>query len=90
MSAGLDVATRSLRSVEPCRHVIAGQIELIEVVVEPLRDPPPAIEHKRADKSSGAVSASLKYFGEGRDRVVDIEAAVVADTVKRWERTRKE
>ena len=57
------------------------EIELVEVAIEALRDPPASIEHERADESAGAIPVLLQDLGERALIVAKVEAAVVADAM---------
>ena len=69
---------------------VFGQVEVVEVVVESLRDAPTPVEHERANEPSGAIAAPLEHFGERGDRVVHVEAGVVAHPVRRGPRASEE
>ena len=81
-----DLAARTLRRVEPGGHFKTRQIEVVVVVVESLRDAPPVVEDVGADESAGAIAACLQHFGQRRDLVADVEAAVVAHAMEGRER----
>ena len=59
------------------------EIEVVEVAVEPLGDTPSSIEHVGADEAAGAEAGGLEALGERGLTIVEKEAAVVADTVRR-------
>ena len=61
------------------------EIEVVEVGVEPLIDPPLRVEHIRTNESASAIAARLEDFRQ-RDLIrAEEEPAVVADAVLRRE-----
>jgi hypothetical protein len=55
-------------------------------VVESLRDAPPVVEDVGADKSARTIAVCLQRFGQRRDLIADVEAAVVAHAMEGRER----
>ena len=64
------------------------RVEVVEVGLEPLRDAPLAIQHVGADEAAGREPARLQPLGQRRLALVEKEAAVVADAVRRAETSR--
>ena len=77
---------RPLRRVDPRRELVLREVEVVEIGVEPLSDPPPSVEDERADEPAGAVALPLQHLGQGRLLIADVELAVVADAVEGRER----
>ena len=64
------------------RHAaLPAEVEVVEVGVESLVDPPLAVEHVRADEPAGAVAPRLQDLGERELFGAEEEAAVVAHAV---------
>src|SRR5262245_58406268 len=81
-----DFLARPLCGIDARSELIPGEIEVVEVGIEALRDAPPAIEHERADEAAGSVSVRLEHLRESRLLVADVELPVVADAVEGRER----
>jgi hypothetical protein len=63
--------------------LVLGQIEVVEIGVEPLRDAPLRIEHVGRDEAPGRVAAGLQGLGERLLLVVEEVPAIVADAMLR-------
>ena len=84
-----DLVARPVDAAERQRLVLA-QIEVVEIGVEALVQPPPRIEHVGADEGARREPAALEHPGERRLARVEEEAAVVPDTVFGWKLAREE
>jgi hypothetical protein len=79
-----------LDDVHPALVAVLLQVEVVEVGVEALRDPPSPVEHERGDEAARAVALVLQHLRQRHLVVADVEAAVVAHAVPGRERPRQE
>ena len=67
------------------KAALRAQVEVVEIGIESLVDPPLRVEDVGGDEPTGAVAALLEDFGQGDLVRAEEEAAVVADAVLRRE-----
>ncbi len=75
--------SRSLNRAEIRRLVEGAEIEVIEIVVKALRDPPPRVEDKGADETGGRPASRRQGFGQRRQFLPHPVADVFPDAVCR-------
>ncbi len=79
----------ALDGIEPGPDV-GGEVEVVKIVREALRNAPAAVEYEGADEAAGAITLRGKDLGHRREAVVDMEAGVVAHAVIGRERACEE
>ena len=72
------------------QRLIFRQVEVVEVGLKALRDPPLVIEYVGADEPAGGEAARLQPLGHRRLAVVEEEPSVVAHAVPRRELSRED
>ena len=75
------LAGRPLDLVERHAHGVVD-VEVVEVVVEALGDPPLRVEHERRHEAAGAQPLVAQDLGQDDVLVVEVEAAVVPNPVR--------
>src|SRR3989442_1309019 len=82
-----DLGSRALNHVH-CRGVREPvEIEVVEVPIETLRNPPAPIENECADEAAGSKTLVVQRLGERELIVAKVEAAVVPHAVPAGKRT---